>query len=110
MNDKIILYLLGAFIAYKLFFSKEGFALSTLTTSPTAGKYYLRATYNGQPVSELQAAQNGGKSCPARPQYSYILPNDAVCQVGTSAPVLASSVSDIVDGNYTLDNSTVYRL
>jgi hypothetical protein len=64
-NLKLIIYLLLAYLGYKLLFNKEGFALSSNTTDDPSkldlGKFYLvgkRTTSN-----TITPASNGGKEC-----------------------------------------------
>jgi hypothetical protein len=83
-NLKIVMYILLAYLGYKLLFSKEGFAFSTNTTDdPTKldlGKYYV---VGKRTVSNtVTPATNGGKGCDEYKETAYQLApaKDAVCK------------------------------
>jgi hypothetical protein len=83
-NFKLIIYLLLAYLGYKLLFNKEGFALSSNTTDDPSkldlGKFYLvgkRTTSN-----TITPASNGGKECVEYKEIAYQLApaKDSVCK------------------------------
>jgi hypothetical protein len=82
---KVIIYILLIYLAYKLFFSKEGFALTAgkVFDDPTKidlNKYYTvgkRTTSN-----TVTPSKNGGKECAEYREIAYQLApaQDAVCK------------------------------
>lgn len=96
-NRKLVLYLIGAFILYKLFVSKEGFALGTdvITDSTKLDPrllYYMgfRKTSNTK-----TPAINGGASCQEFPDVVYkpVPSTPAVCKT-------TNVTGDNIDDNY----------
>jgi len=96
-NKKLILYLLGAFVLYKMFVSKEGFALSSdIIDDPSkleAGVLYMKGYRKTS--NTTKPATNGGQACSEFPDVVYKrMPSQAaVCKT-------SNITNDNVDGNY----------
>ena len=116
MKENILIYLLVAFIAYNLFFNKEGFAITYGATSgdvyvnSKAGinpSYsYLVGTWNGN-TTKTEAQFGGSNTCSTtstvpRTIYKLIPPVNATCKVSgdeniadytfTTTPTIGSSL------------------
>lgn len=108
MDTKIILCLIGAYILYKVFFTKEGFALSSgiildKNTLDNDKTYVIGSIKPDSQVKTTTPAINGGKTCLSFPDTVYKLAEikDAVCSVPngvTADGILAANT----DTNYNL--------
>lgn len=108
MDTKIILYLVGAYIIYKIFFTKEGFVLSSdiildknnLDNDKT---YVIGSVKPESQVKTTTPAINGGKSCLTFPSTVYKLATiaDAVCSVPNGVTVDGITAANN-ESNYTL--------
>ena len=108
MDTKIILYLVGAYVLYRMFFTKEGFALSSgiildKNTLDNDKTYVIGSIKTDSQVKTTTPAINGGKTCLTFPSTVYKLATiaDAVCSVPngvTTDGIVAANI----DSNYNL--------
>jgi hypothetical protein len=108
MDNKIILYLIAAYALYRIFLSKEGFALSSgiildKNSLDNDKTYVIGSIKPESQVKTTTPAINGGKDCLSFPNTVYKLAEikDAVCSVqnGVTADGIASANND---SNYNL--------